>query len=63
MNKPAVSKAQIRRRIEALEAMGKTVTSLAPHPDGAVTVLLEGQGSTEPPVDLWAEYDCAHGKV
>lgn len=49
MNKPAVSKAQLRRAVETLEGMGKTVEEVVLRPDGTWQVRLT---ASERPAEL-----------
>lgn len=51
MNKPAVTKAQLKRAVEAVEALGKTVAGLRINPDGSADVLLTGSGAAPLPSD------------
>lgn len=58
MNKRAVTKAQLRRAIETVEAMGKTVCGVRVGPDGSAEVLIgEPHGGT--PVAADADDDRA----
>lgn len=64
MNKKTATKAQIRRVVETLEAMGKTVTGIAARPDGSVHVLLTEAHAPAPDPDSgdpWEAYDRSHG--
>lgn len=64
MNKRTATKAQIRRAVETVEAMGKTVAGVRVLPDGSAEVLIgDPARGTAPPAneDVWAEFDRAHG--
>lgn len=65
MNKPAVSKAQLKRAIEALEAMGKTVADIDLRPDGTFRLRLTpgGDGAQPSPIpdDEFSAWATEHG--
>jgi hypothetical protein len=49
VSRRAVTKAQIGRILDALEARGKTVAAVIPHPDGSCELrLTDGGGATVP---------------
>jgi hypothetical protein len=65
LNKPAVSKAQMRRTIETLEAMGKSVQEVELRPDGTWRLrLTPAEGGAQPssnPDDEFAAWTAQHG--
>lgn len=48
MNKPAVTQAQIRRTVKALEGVGKIVTGVRNRPDGTVDILTAADNDPAP---------------
>jgi len=68
MNKPAVTKAQAQRMVEAMEALGKTVSGLVVRPDGSVKLEF-GELTPTPPappavddeIDSWEAYEKRRG--
>lgn len=68
MNKPAVTKAQAQRMVEAMEGLGKTVCGLVVRPDGSVKLEF-GQLTDAPPPEpavsaddgSWEAYDKRRG--
>jgi hypothetical protein len=51
MNKRAVTKAQMRRAVDELEARGKTIAGIRLNPDGSADVLLTGAANAPQPSD------------
>lgn len=63
-NRPAVTKARMKRAVAALEAAGKTVTGMHLQPDGSLTILTGAAdipASTNPLDAELAEWASRHG--